>query len=65
MKSNNFLLVVTSDQIKEMKVKGVNFLFPINNYSVGFLKTYSFDEIDMDNAFLYINRIFDHKAIVA
>lgn len=64
MKTNNYLITVTNDDIKELKVNNINFLFPIQGYSVGFLKTYSFDEIDSENAFIYINRILDKETIL-
>lgn len=61
---NKYLIVVTNDDILKGKVKEeVNFLFPVSSYSVGFKKTYDFDKIDTDNAFLFINRILDNKDI--
>lgn len=63
MKINNFLLVVTTDEIKKLKVKNVNFLFPITNYSVGFLNTYEIGNITTPNAYLYLNRIFDTASL--
>ena len=64
VKTNNFLITVTSDEIKNMKVKGLNFLFPILGYSVGYTKYYKLDEIDIAGSFIYINRILDKEAII-
>lgn len=64
MKTNNYLITVTSDDIKNMKVANANFLFPIIGYSVGFSKVYDLNEIDSDNAFIFINRILDKEAII-
>ncbi len=61
--SKKFLITVTNNHIKELKVNNVNFLFPIKELSVGFLNTYSLSEIDVDNSFIYINRILDKEAI--
>lgn len=63
MKQNSFLVTVTSDDILNLKVKNLNFLFPITNYSVGFLHTFFIQEIHVPNAFLYCNRIFDNQGI--
>lgn len=63
MKTNKYLIVVTSEDLLELKVKNINFLFPMTSYSVGFLKTFSFEEIQTPNAYLYINRILDKEAI--
>lgn len=63
MKTNNYLVTVTDKSILELKVKGINFLFPITGLSVGFLETYSLEDINVLNSFLYINRILDKEAI--
>ena len=63
MKANKFLITVTSDAIRELKVKDINFLFPITGYSVGYPKTYAISEIEEENAYLYLNRIFDKERI--
>lgn len=63
MKANKFLITVTSDAIRELKVKDINFLFPITGYSVGYPKTYTISEIEEENAYLYFNRIFDKESI--
>ena len=62
---NNYLITVTNEEILELKVKNINFLFPMKDYSVGFLKTFSLDEITESDSFLFINRILDKKAILS
>lgn len=63
MKENKYLIVVTSEDLLNLKVKNINFLFPITGYSVGFLKTFKLEEIKTPESYLYINRILDKKAI--
>lgn len=63
MKTNNYLIVVTNEDLLELKVKNISFLFPVTYYSVGFLKTFKLEEIQTPHAYLYINRILDKKAI--
>ncbi len=61
---NSYLIVVTNEELLNLKVKNINFLFPMKEYSVGFLKTFSKEEIQTPNAYLYINRILDKDAIL-
>ncbi len=61
--TSNFLLVVTEEAFLDLKVKNINFLFPIKGLSVGFLKTFAIEDIPIDGAYLYINRILDTEAI--
>lgn len=63
MKTNKYLLVVTHPEIRNLKVKNVNFLFPMEGYSVGFTNTYSLTHIKEENAYLYCNRIFDNCSL--
>lgn len=63
MKTNSYLMVVTNEELLELKVKNINFLFPMEGYSVGFLKTFTFEEVKISNAYLYINRILDKEGI--
>lgn len=65
MKENQYLVAVTNEKVLELKVKNINFLFPMKDYSVGFLKTFSLDEITESDSFLFINRILDKKAILS
>ncbi len=60
---NKYLITVTSDDIKNLKVKNINFLFPIKDLSVGFPKTYSKEEIDIRNSYIYVNIVLDNKGI--
>lgn len=64
MKTNNYLITITNDDIKKLKVTNANFLFPIMGYSVGFSKVFKIEEVDSDNAFIYINRILDKESII-
>lgn len=61
MKQNSYLVVVTKEELLELKVKNINFLFPIQEYTVGFTKTFPIEEIKTSNAYLFINRILDKK----
>lgn len=63
MKENKYLIVVTNEDLLNLKVKNINFLFPITGYSVGFLKTFKLEEIKTPESYLYINRILDKEAI--
>lgn len=64
MKENKYLITVTNEEMLNWKVKNINFLFPIEGYSVGFLKTFSIEEVQTSHSFLYINRILDTEAIL-
>lgn len=64
MKIDNYLIVVTDKNLLDLKVKKINFLFPMEKYSVGFSKTFSFEEIETSNAFLFLNRILDKKTVL-
>lgn len=56
MKNNSLFLVTDSSFIDDLKDKGISlFLYPLKDFSIGFDKTFSFDEIKDDNAFIYIN----------
>ncbi len=59
----NYLIAVTSNDLLELKVKNINFLFPMENYSVGFPKTFFLEEIFEKDAFLFMNRILDSETI--
>ncbi len=65
MMDRHFLVAVTSDEVLKLKVKNVNFLFPIEDFSVGFTNTYTLEDIKIPNSYLYINRILDTKGIEA
>ncbi len=61
--SKSFLVVVTDEEFLKLKVKYINFLFPIKGLSVGFPKTFSLEEITEEHAYLYINRILDTQSL--
>lgn len=63
MMERKFLVVVASKEMVKLKVKNVNFLFPVKDFSVGFLNTYQIEEIQILESYLYINRIFDCQGI--
>ncbi len=63
MTKNNFLVVVTDQELIDLKVTNVNFLFPITDYSVGFLTTFKMEEIKVNQAYIYINRILDEQSL--
>lgn len=58
---NKYLLAVTKDLL-ELKVKNLNFLFPIEGYSVGFQDVFKISEIKTEEAYLYINRTLDKES---
>lgn len=62
-KVKNYLITVTDEEIKKLKVKNVNFLFPLKDLTVGFLKTYDIFDIDLNEAFIYVNRILDKEGM--
>ena len=60
---NNYLITVVNKEILELKVKNLNFLFPIKDLVVGFLKVFTLEEIEVDNAYILVNRILDKQAL--
>lgn len=60
----NYLITVTNKDGFKMKVKNINFLFPIKEYCVGYKSTFSLEEIEIPESYLYINRVLDKKAIL-
>ena len=62
---NNYLLLVTNLTIvsKLKEESNVTFLFPVQNFTVGFPHTFSIEEITVDHAFIFVNRILDHVQI--
>lgn len=61
---NKYLLTVTRDLL-DVKVKNLNFLFPIEGYSVGFQDVFKISEIKKEDAYLYINRLLDKESIIS
>lgn len=65
MKNNYLLLVTNKSIISKLKDKSnVTFLFPVKEFTVGFEKAFSLDEIDVEQAFIFVNRILDHQGIL-
>ena len=62
---NNYLLLVTNKTIvaKLNEESNITFLFPIKNFTVGFPDTFLVDDIDVDGAFIFVNRILDNEGI--
>ncbi len=60
---NNYLIAVTSDDVLKLKVKNVNFLFPIKDLCVGFLQEYTIKDIKTPNSYLFVNRLLDKEAL--
>lgn len=66
MKTNLLVLIQNEEQYEICKGEGVShFLFPLQNFCVGFEQEYSIEELSSfeGNIYLYINRILDHEAI--
>ena len=62
---NNYLLLVTNNSIVS-KLKGesnITFLFPIEDFTVGFENTFKINEIDIDHAYIFVNRLLDKEGI--
>lgn len=62
MNPNKLLVTITNDNQIELykKARITNFLFPLKNFCVGIEKTFSISEIE--EGYLYINRILDQSA---
>ncbi len=60
---NKYLIMVSNPHVLELKVKNLNFLFPIKDLCVGVNKTYTITEIKNRDAYLLINRILDRQAL--
>lgn len=63
MKTNKYLITVTSDELLELKVKNINFLFPIKDYCVGYKTVYTLNDIKTPHSYIFINRILDNSSI--
>ena len=66
MKKNNTLLIVNNLNIIleiKRKVNNVTFLFPLEDFCVGFPNTFKLSEIKEENAYIFVNRILDNKGI--
>lgn len=66
MKKNNILLLVTNDTIVE-KLKeesNITFLFPLEDFSVGFPHSFKIHDIKPQHSYIFVNRILDHEGIM-
>lgn len=65
MKKNNTLLLVASKEIynKAKEESNITFLFPIEKFSVGFSEYFKIEEINIDNAYIFVNRVMDNNLI--
>lgn len=65
MKRNNYLVLVNNEELisKLKKVSDITFLFPIFGFTVGFETTFKIDEINNENAYIFINRVLDNEGI--
>lgn len=62
---NNYLVFVSSPDIL-LKLSGesnVTFLFPIQDFTVGFPHPFSLSDIQVEHAYLFVNRILDCEGI--
>lgn len=57
---NNYLIIKGNNKIE--KVPGVNFLFPLQGFCVGFIKEYPLEEIE-SGEYLYLNRLLNCEDI--
>ena len=64
MKQYNFLVIV-SESISLKEFDNVNYVFPLSSFCVGFSKTFKLEDIKIDNAYLYLNRLLNTKDIVS
>lgn len=63
MKKNKLLVLVTNDTlVKKIKESNITFLFPVENFCVGFPKTFKIEEIPV-GGYLFLNRILDSNEI--
>ena len=65
MKNNYLLLVDNKSLISKIKKSNITFLFPIEGFTVGFNHLFALEEIEEENAYIFVNRMLDHKGILA
>ncbi len=59
---NKLVIIQNNLDIEKLKVLGINkFLYPLEFFSVGFNKYFKLNEINEENSYLYINRLFESK----
>lgn len=65
MKSNILFTVTDKSIINDLKDLGINkFVFPLSFFCVGIKDTFDIEDIDEDNAYLYVNRALDTDLII-
>lgn len=65
MKNNYLLLVSDKTMVEELKEESnITFLFPVKDFTVGFLEPFLIEEIKVPHAYLFINRLLDHDGIL-
>ena len=62
---NNYLLLVTNKTLipKLSKESNITFLFPVEEFTVGFPNTFKIEEIREPHAYLFVNRLLDNEGI--
>lgn len=65
MKNNYLLLLDNKSLISKIKKSNITFLFPIEGFTVGFNHPFALEEIKEENAYIFVNRMLDHKGILA
>ena len=64
MKKNKILLLVNNKSIvNKLKDRDVTFLFPLKNFSVGFLNFYDLEDIP-EGGYIFVNKIMNNEKIV-
>ena len=62
---NNYLILVTNKSLipKLAKESNITFLFPIEEFTVGFDNTFKIEEITSSRAYLFVNRLLDDEGL--
>lgn len=63
MVTNNYLITVTDHNLVNFlaKVQNCTFLFPLQDFCVGYERTFTLNEIEISNAYLLINRFLTDR----
>lgn len=56
-------LVIVSESISLKEYDNVNYVFPLSSFCVGFNKTYELEDIKVNDAYIYLNRLLDTSDI--
>ena len=57
-------LILATESITIKKVPNVYFLFPLKDYCVGFTKEFTLEQIKIEDAYIYINRLLNYNDII-